>query len=392
MDESVNSQHVDIAVIGAGPVGSAVALGLSGLGLKVVLLEARDNLHADEKRTLALSHGSREILEKIQAWPSHSPTYIKKIHVTDKGHFGQTLLTAQEMDLPALGYILKYNVLVDSILSALNKTSVKVETGSPVMQVKATESHAEVVIGGTHPRSITASLAILADGGKQLTASLFSITHDSVYKQVALVAQVTCSKPHDGLAYERFTSEGPVALLPFEDHYALVWTGTQEKITHLLSLSDSLFLTELQQHFGYRAGQFLSVGTRNSYPLTLKVVGNLTQPHLICIGNAAQTMHPVAGQGFNLGLRDAQTLFDLVKEFSVSGLGGQAFNEQYQRRRRLDRMFGIGLTHLLVTGFSNNYPIINRLRNQVLFGMNLFPPLRRMLTNTMLYGVQGILK
>jgi len=392
MDESVNSQHVDIAIIGAGPVGSAVALGLSNLGLRVVLLEARDNLRADERRTLALSHGSREILETIQAWPSHSPTYIKKIHVTDKGHFGQTILTAEEMELPALGYVLKYNVLVDAMLSALSNTSVKIETASPVTEIKTSENHAEVVIGGTHPRSITASLAILADGGKQLTASLFSITHDSVYKQVALVAQVTCSKPHEGLAYERFTAEGPVALLPFEDHYALVWTGTQEKITHLLSLSESSFLNELQKHFGYRAGEFLSVGARNSYPLTLKVVGNLTQPHLICIGNAAQTMHPVAGQGFNLGLRDAQTLFDLVKQFSTGGLGGQAFNEQYQRRRRLDRGFGIGLTHLLVTGFSNNYPIINTLRNQILFGMNLVPPMRRMLTKVMLYGVQGILK
>ncbi|OZB31884.1 MAG: hypothetical protein B7X47_08070 [Ferrovum sp. 34-44-207] len=231
-----------------------------------------------------------------------------------------------------------------------------------------------------------ASLAILADGGKQLTASLFKNKYESVYKQVALVAHVTCSKAHEGMAYERFTADGPVALLPFEDHYALVWTGTQERVTELLALPDESFLTALQSHFGYRSGQFLTVKARNSYPLTLKVVESLTKPHLICIGNAAQTMHPVAGQGFNLGLRDAKALTEVVRQFSAKGLGDVA------QRRRFDRIFGIGLTHLLVTGFSNNFPVVTKLRNQVLFGINVVPPLRRLLTKVMLYGVTGVLK
>ncbi|MDE2423166.1 MAG: FAD-dependent monooxygenase [Betaproteobacteria bacterium] len=392
MDESVIHDNVDIAIIGAGPVGSALALGLAPLGLNILLLEARERMQADEKRTLALSQGSREKLESFGAWPDEAITTIQQIHVSDKGHFGQTILTAEEMDVPALGYVLRYNSLVDSVLKALNKTDVRVETASPVIHVTDNDGYAKITVGGVKPRTISASLAVLADGGKELTASLFENSHDSVYEQVALVAHVTCTKKHTGMAYERFTQEGPVALLPFEDRYALVWTGTQERISALLALADEPFLRELQNHFGYRAGQFLTVGPRNSYPLSLKIVKHLTKPHLICIGNAAQTMHPVAGQGFNLGLRDAKALIEVVQQFQRQSLGSAAFNDAYVSKRRIDRSFGIGLTHLLVTGFSNNYPIVSTVRNQVLSGLTIFPPLRRMLTKVMLYGVTGILK
>ncbi len=391
MKPNMGSDLKDIVIVGGGPVGAAAALGLARSGHGVTLLEARASMLADDRRTLAIAYGSKLILEDIGGWPAASEvTPITNIHVTQKGHFGQTVITAEDAKVPALGYVMRYNALVKALASALTLSTVEVVTGVPVTRVTphddTTEIHWEA---GTAVKSCEARLAVLADGGRALTAATFGTPKESPYAQVALVAQVHTNQPHHGRAYERFTPSGPVALLPFERHYALVWTGTEAEVEVMVNLPDEIFLERLQRYFGDRAGQFLRVSARSWFPLTLKVVKQVTRPHAVCIGNAAQTMHPVAGQGFNLGLRDAAALYQVAQDVSREALGGASMLAQYAQMRARDRRVGIGLTHALVTGFSNRLPLLPLLRGKALTAMNLLPITRRALARVMMFGVSS---
>jgi 2-octaprenyl-6-methoxyphenol hydroxylase len=369
-------------------VGAAAALGFAQAGHEVTVLEARASLLADDRRTLAIAHGSRLILERFGAWPEDSQvTPITRIHVSQKGHFGQTVITAQDADVPALGYVMRYNALVEALARALQQSTVNVMTGAVVDAVTSHSDHATVSWNSaTQPQTLETRLAVLADGGRALTAATFGTPKESAYTQVALVAQVVTTIAHHGLAYERFTPNGPVALLPFGDHYALVWTGTQMEVEALIALTEEEFLVRLQDYFGDRAGVFTRVTGRSWFPLTLKIIKHVTQPYAICIGNAAQTMHPVAGQGFNLGLRDAAALCQLAAGMPTAQLGQADMLAHYVKSRSRDRQVGIGLTHALVVGFSNNWPLLPLLRGKGLMAMNVFPFARRALARVMMFG------
>jgi len=377
----------DIVIVGGGPVGAAAALGLARAGHEVTVLEARASMLADDRRTLAIAYGSKVILEDLGAWPeAHEVTPIHNIHVTQRGHFGQTIITAQDAGVPALGYVMRYNVLVEALSRALAAAAIDVVTGAAVERV-VSHDHVAEIHWHQGASSCRARLVVLADGGRELTAATFGTPEESRYTQVALVAQVHTDQPHHGRAYERFTPSGPVALLPFAHHYALVWTGTQEEVEALIALPEAAFLTRLQNYFGDRAGQFLKVSGRSWFPLTLKVVKQVTRPHAVCIGNAAQTMHPVAGQGFNLGLRDAAGLCQVAQGVPREALGNADMLARYVARRARDRRAGINLTHALVTGFSNRLPLLPLLRGQALTAMNLLPTTRRALARIMMFGV-----
>ena len=374
-----------VVIVGGGPVGAAAALGLARAGHAVTVLEARASLQADDRRTLAIAYGSQQILAGLGAWPDPADvTPITRIHVSQRGRFGQTVLTAEEAAVPALGYVLRYNALVAAQAKALAAMpGVTVVTGATVTAVTPGEAVATVTWQQEgQARTLATHLAVLADGGRALTTATFGVPREQPYAQVALVAKVSTDQPHEGLAYERFTPQGPLALLPFEDHYALVWTGTLLVVEGLLALSEAAFLARLQEAFGHRAGQFLTVTARSHFPLTLKVVREVTRPHVLCIGNAAQTMHPVAGQGFNLGLRDAAAL---VAE-ATGELGGTDMLGRYRTRRQRDRRVGIAATHALVSGFSNDWPGWTQLRGQALNAMNLWPWSRRALSRLMMFG------
>ncbi len=380
----------EVIVVGGGPVGAAAALGLDRAGIRVTVLEARPHMRVDDRRTLAVAHGSRLILQALGVWPDPvAITEIRRIHVSQKGHFGQTLLTAEDARVPALGYVMRYNALVEAQAQALSKSGVEWILGAAVSRIEHSAQGARVFWSTPEGEvSDEARLVVLADGGRTVTTALFGASLEQGYDQVALVAKVWTDKPHRHLAYERFTPAGPVALLPFEHHYALVWTGRQPDVERFESLPDATFLQEFQHYFGDRAGQFLKVEARSWFPLMLRVAGRIVQGHCVCIGNAAQTMHPVAGQGLNLGLRDADTLCRVLgQEMGLLEKGNvPQLLEVYEKQRSMDRRMGIAMTHALVRGFSNDWPLLPVVRGKALMAMNLLPVTRRILSRVMMSG------
>ncbi len=397
MTEIRNSDDADVIVVGGGPVGAVLALALNqgagaGERTRVTVLEAQpDSAPRADSRTLALSHGSRLILERVGVWQQiKAITPITRIHISQRGSFGRALLKAEDAGLPALGYVIFFAELQQALQSALHQSSARYLTGAQVSAVTPDALAADVRF--THQgveRKMTAQLAVLADGGRSLQ-NIPGITRQSRdYHQSAVVCQVSTAVPHKNLAYERFTTEGPAALLPSGADYALVWTSTPQRIEALLALSDAEFLTQLHAHFGGRQGAFLSVGQRNSFPLGLQQSKPVTGPRLVLIGNAAQILHPVAGQGFNMGLRDAWELAQAVLACSPERIGDPAMLRAYAKGRRLDTQGGVFFTDLLVRGFSNDIPGLRPLRGLSLSLLDALPPLKSFVAQRMIFGAKG---
>ena len=388
------SGEVDVAIIGAGPVGASLALMLSNAGLKVAAFEARQALQASQQtRSIAISHGSRVCLEKAGLpWQALHATNITGVHTSHKGSFGRTVIKASDAKVPALGYVASYatlqNTLDAQVLAAANDSAVILHTGVSIEAITQTEDDATITFTSLQTSTRThcvAKILVLADGGANLGLLPQFRASSRDYQQTALLAKIRTDTPHRGLAYERFTDAGPVALLPYGDDYSLVWIDTPDAVAALLSLDDAAFLAKLQAHFGYRAGNLLSVENRMSYPLHLRQLQQVADGRIVVIGNAAQALHPVAAQGFNLGLRDAQELAAILLQH---GLGGKvaALLLEYQKGRAADSRDTIGLTNLLVDLFSPQSPPIKALRGIGLAAIDVLPTVRRQLLKKMLFG------
>ncbi len=379
------AEHADILIVGAGPVGAVCALALAQGGLSPVLLEARaaDRKLAD-RRTLALSHGSRLILERLGVWQQLADaTPITAIHISQKGGFGQARLTAAEEGVPALGYVLGYAELADALEHALQAAGLAVRHDAAVAAASPGRVYAALKLhdGGL----LTARLAVIADGGRSF-AGKARISKD--YGQVAVVGRVSTDQPHTGLAFERFTPQGPAALLPRGSGYALVWVTSAAEAERLLALADTDFLAALQVHFGGRAGRFLAIAERGRFPLRLSWQGSDAGRRLVRVGNAAQTLHPVAGQGFNLGLRDAWELAQAVLD-APADPGAEATLARYAALRRRDALPGIGFTDALVEIFSRDFAPLRRARGLGLFTLQAVPPLKHFVARRMMFGARG---
>ena len=389
----------DIAIVGGGPVGAALALALRSSSLRVTVLEARSE-HARDPRPIALSYGSRLLLERLGAWPAiektATPTAINHIHVSQRGGFGRVAISAADAAVPALGYVLDYHsistVLADAAKSAGGDTHYSegarvtaLHRGGETQRVDYTHDGAAA--------TLTARLVVVADGGEvEGLAPLKSID----YAQHALTARVRTTLPHQQVAYERFTPEGTLALLPFNDEMALVWTLAPARAAELKDADTKIFLTALHEAFGGRLGDFTAVTQRAGYPLTLRYTTNAAVPGVpgvLTIGNAAQTLHPVAGQGFNLGLRDAWELARLLRAIPAQALANhdttRDVTRSYRARRRFDRTATVAATHGLVRLFSNDFFPLNALRGAGMTLLGSLAPARDLLARRMIFGTRG---
>lgn len=383
------SENYDIAIIGGGPVGSTLALALRDSGLKICLLEARDFSLSNDPRALALSYGTRLLLDKLGVWAAlPHVSSIGIIHISQKQSFGRAVLRASEMGVPALGHVLPYSALQNGLQAAVLASGLTCIGGAAVT---ALDTGAEVAtIRYTHDDSehvITAKLAVVADGGRLLETSHPPEVHD--YGQSAVIAHVTCAHPKLDTAFERFTTQGPVALLPYHDGYELVWTAAHDQAQAMLAWDEATFLTRLHEHFGDRVGAFTAVGPRSCYPLRLKRAPQTTLPHSVLLGNAAQTMHPVAGQGFNMGIRDAWELAQVILRDAPETLGSATMLSDYQRSRKIDRNAGIRFTDGLVRMFSNDLPLLGNARGLALSALDCVPLAKQFVAKRMMFGANG---
>ncbi len=388
------SDHYDIVIIGGGPVGMALALDLQDTGISSLLLEARGLPETvQDPRPLALSYGSHLILHRLNVWkrlPQKTP--INTIHISNRGSFGQTLINTEDADVPALGFVVNYHELFSTMHKLMIEKEINYIAGATVTQLDTTDKSGLVSFdyqGRT--KHVSAQLLVLADGG-QLAQQLPGITYQTHdYQQWAVVANIHAETKQSGMAYERFTSTGPIALLPNLDDFALVWTTTQAIAKEIVSLPENIFLHRLHQNFGDRLGQFIHTGKRSAFPLQLKYAAKTTSQRSVLIGNAAQTLHPVAGQGFNLGLRDAH---ELAREIlrthqSSQNIGTTAMLARYHQHRRIDNTGGRMFTDSLVKFFTNDSELVKHASGLGLSVLNTIPPLKKFVARRMIFGARG---
>lgn len=384
--QEIQNNHVtdvDIAICGAGPVGLCLAALLVKYGIAPTRIALIDGKTIDQScrdpRSLALSYGSHQILQKIDAWPLVN-TEIHQIHVSRRSHFGRTLIKRDEYGLPALGYVTRYGALITALTTLPALAPVQMLRA---VQVTASKEHHNIVeLQLSNNRTLTATIMVQAEGSllKQQTRQ------QRDYQQIAIVAHIKANTPIAHRAFERFTAQGPLALLPQDDvqgnNYALVWCVRPDTANTLLALDDAAFLEALTQAFGNRLGRFVQTSTRHHFPLGLNTHPTISA-HTVTIGNAAQTLHPVAGQGLNLGLRDAMILAGLLaQEISPAVL------QHFARVRKTDRTLTICLTDAMARLFTS---VSENTCSQTWLGVSLglidiINPTRHLLAQHMIFG------
>lgn len=402
----------DLLIVGGGMVGASLAHALKHSGMRVGLIEAVP-LHdgsqpSYDARAIALSWGARRIFEGMGVWQAmvqEGVTPIRTIRVSDRGHFGAARMEAAEEGVEALGYVAEAAVIGRALAPGLGELpNTELFCPARLTDIVINESTALVSIeheGGI--RELTARLVVAADGGRstvreRLGAGTFSLG----YGQTAVIASVVTDRPHANIAYERFTESGPLALLPNtappwmagaeekDRRWSLVWTVHDREVDEHLGLDDAAFIARLQQRLGRRAGRVLSVSSRSAYPLGLQFVRDHVRPRLAFIGNAAHLIHPVGGQGFNLGLRDVAVLAEVLTDAARQGSdpGSIESLRGYASWRRSDYLRVMGFTDGLARAFSNDFLPLVVARNVGMVAMDLLPPARRLFTRQAM-GVNG---
>lgn len=374
----------DVAVCGGGLVGATLALALADLALDVVLIEAHPfgtfGQPSFDDRTTALSNGSRRIFDALRVWPllEREATAIRRIHVSDRGRFGFARLDAAEQGLSALGFVVVNRAIGAALWRRLEDSSVRILAPAKVRGMQAVEGRQRIEcdLG----RSVEAKLAIAADGAQSALREAAGIGAQTWnYDQSALVTNVLTQRFHDHVAYERFTASGPLALLPMsEGRLGLIWTFTPDVAQSVAQANDGEFLARLQDAFGFRLGRFMRVGTRQLYPLALTRADEHVAERLAIVGNAAQTLHPIAGQGFNLGLRDAASLAEVLadgraQQRDAFDPGDGLWLDRYREWRQADRSNIVRFTDGLVRLFAQPLGPIKALRDVGMLAFDLMP-------------------
>lgn len=407
--------HYDIVIIGAGMVGATLACALthqSSLPAKILLVEASRILSGKaeqpgfDARSTVLSASSVDYLKTLGLWAAMqaSAAPIQHIHVSDQGHFGGVRMHSVDAGVDALGHVVE-NAAIGQALNQQLLQNHAIELCFPV-HVKTVKPHVDgmqltlqQIEEQGQEQVITAALVVLAEGGRSgLSAQLGIYTREQRYGQSAIIANIAMAQPHNGVAYERFTAKGPLALLPLNPHegrtrMALVWTQPEDELASVLALSDAECLARLQQDCGGNAGRVIHIGKRAVYPLMLQVAEEQFRPGLVLLGNVAHTLHPVAGQGFNLALRDAMALAANVRQSLQQQLNPgsfarlQAWWQQVQHDQARTITFSDRMTKL----FSSSRPTLALLRKFGMASLELMPPLKNQLAQQALgYQSPGV--
>ncbi len=385
-------QHeYDLVIVGSGLAGNCLALMLKNTGLRIAIVEAatREQLQASPAgdRALALAAGTVQILDALGFWQgiSKAATAIKQIHISDQGHFGKTRLSAQKEQVDALGYVISARDIETHIANLVSESTI--ELIAPARVVGLMSSDNEIFINlkqGTESLNITAKLLVGADGGLSSVRQLMGITQKvTEYGQTALITTISSTLANNNTAYERFTASGPLALLPIGSHEcSVVWTRKDEDANALMLGSEADFIAELQQCFGYKLGQLNLTAPRRAFPLSLIRAEKIVVGRTVIIGNAAHQLHPVAGQGFNLGFRDVVQLAEqLIKQHETTmDIGDSNFLNIYANTRKQDHDRTIGFTNTVVNVFSNDWLALVTARNIGLTLLDYVPSAKSILT------------
>lgn len=387
-------REFDVAIVGGGLVGASLALGLAGTGVRALLIETvapeSSTQPSFDERTTALGNASRRIFQGLGVWDDLSPEAapIRAIHVSDAGRFGFARLRAEEHGVDAFGYVVSNRVIGAALwrrLRAAGGVEIRVPARIENLDITTERAYFTVVTGAGAREVSSAHLLVAADGAHSAVRAAAGIEAGvEDYDQVAIAAAVLGDRAHDGTAYERFTPTGPVAVLPLRGGgFGTIWSCAPPQATALLALEDAAYLAELQSRFGWRAGRFRRIGRRTSYPLKLTRATSSVARRTVLIGNAAQALHPIAGQGFNLGLRDAALLAEVIAGAS-GDVGSAELLRKFSDWRAVDRGGVIRFTDGLVRLFGSRIPGVSLMRNLGLLAFDLSPPAKRALARVSL--------
>lgn len=386
----------DVLIIGGGAVGLALLLQLRAAGRDAWLVEARSAPHLSlgkpdpqqaapvaDPRALALSAGSRQLLDSLQAWPAAAATPIHTVLVNQMGSVGRIKLTREELGLPALGYVLGMAELLPGLWQRASAGGLL--AGWRASMLQTTSAYASVELQqGEQRRTVSCRLLVVADGGASSAALLGAAGDSKDYRQVAILARIEASHPLPHTALERFADDGPIAVLPQHDGYAVVWSQSTDAVEQRMQATAAEFCAALSQRLGGRLGALTLVGERHRYPLRLMLHKRLPLPRVVALGNAAQALHPIAGQGLNLGLRDGQVLTALLADARDSGAA--ELLARYRQLRRWDQMQTVGFTDALVEGFRLPGFIARHARSIGLAAVDALPLPRHALLNNLVFG------
>ena len=387
----MSEEHYDIVIAGGGMIGTSLALALAPLGLRVAVVEAVARKAAAQPsfddRSTALSRSTQRMFEAMGLWPEivAASTPIRGIHVSDRGRFGFSHIDADEQGVEALGYVVINRVLGGVLQDALDSLKgVDVVCPARIVDIELAPDCATAIVMDADNRRQTLScdLLVASDGANSAVREMMGIVaQKSDYGQRAVIGNLLPEKDIDYMAYERFTQQGPLAILPVADGRAgFVWTVSEDDADRVMALDDDAFLAELQQQFGYRLGAFSRVGKRASYPLILSKALRLTATRSVLIGNSAHGLHPVSAQGFNLGMRDVAAIVDCIADARTSEAafdpGNAALLEQYASWRRSDQKKLVRFTDGLVKLFGSERRPLRTLRNIGMLGFDLVPGVR----------------
>jgi 2-polyprenyl-6-methoxyphenol 4-hydroxylase len=394
----------DVIIVGGGMVGASMACALTGSELSVAVVEAfspdSDAQPSFDERTVALTHSSRQIFAGLGAWDAIAATDeawpILDIEVSDRGHLGACHLTCEDVGADALGYVVPARIVGGALHEKIRADErVTLICPAEVVDVNRHQDYIEVEISaGGEKRILSGRLVVIADGGRSSLGEQLGFGGDrKSYRQSALITTVKVDRPHEGRAYERFVGRGPLALLPMQTHaFAVVWTLEPGELERYRDMPDDRFLARMQVACGDRAGRFESLGARKIYPLSVSRLDNPAAGRIVAIGNAAHVVHPVAGQGFNLGLRDVANLAELVRDASAAGLdiGDTQLTGRYAQDRRRETRNVLAFTDRMIGVFSSELLPLVVGRNLGLLAIDKLPPVRReLLRRTMgLHGPQ----